>query len=112
MAGRLRSEGWMTEPAASSTTEVEIFGVSYHLRGGHDGGNLSGLAAEVDRRMRELADHSGSTDSGKLAILVALNLADELARREEQTSGERGEIESRVAELSERLVEALELGVP
>ena len=34
-------------------------------------------------------------------------LADELARREEQALGERSEIESRVAELSERLVEAL-----
>ena len=102
----------MTEPAASSITEVDIFGVTYHLRGGHEGGDLSGLAAEVDRRMRELSEHSGSVDPGKLAILVALNLADELTRREEQTSGERGEIESRVAELSERLVEALELGVP
>ena len=99
----------MTDSTAQGTTQVEIFGVTYSLRGGHDGGDLNGLAAQVDRRMRELAGHSGggSTDPGKLAILVALNLADELARREEQATGERGEIESRVSEMSERLVEAL-----
>lgn len=97
----------MTESTARNTSQVEIFGVIYNLRGGHEGGDLNGLAAQVDRRMRELADHSGSSDPGRLAILVALNLADELARREQQALGERSEIESRVAELSERLVEAL-----
>ena len=65
------------------------------------------LAAEVDRRMRELSEQSGLEDPGKLAILVALNLADELSRCEQSAAGERGEIESRVSELSERLVEAL-----
>ena len=97
----------MTESNSPGTTRVEIFGVTYGLRGGQGGGDLNGLAAEVDRRMRELADHTGSDDPGKLAILVALNLAEELARREDQAAGERGEIESRVAELSVRLVEAI-----
>jgi cell division protein ZapA len=97
----------MTESTAQGAIEVEIFGSTYHLRGGHEGGHLTGLAAQVDRRMRELSEASGSHDPGKLAILVALNLADELARREEQALGERSEIESRVAEMSERLVEVL-----
>ncbi len=97
----------MTESASASSTRVEIFGVTYTLRGGPGGSDLTGLAAEVDRRMRELAEHGGAHDPGKLAILVALNLADELVRRDELAAGERGEIESRVAELSERLVEAL-----
>ena len=70
-------------------------------------GIVGAEAAQVDRRMRELAPHAGSADPGKLAILVALNLADELAQSLEQATGERSEIESRVAELSERLVEAL-----
>lgn len=92
---------------AANTTRVEIFGVAYSLKGGQEDGDLIGLAAEVDRRMRELAEKTGSPDPGKLAILVALNLADELARCSERAAGERGEIESRVAELSERLVEVL-----
>lgn len=97
----------MTESTNPGSTRVEIFGVSYTLKGGHDGGNLAGLAAEVDRRMRELSEQSGLEDPGKLAILVALNLADELSQREQSATGERGEIESRVSEMSERLVEAL-----
>ena len=44
----------MSESGSSSTTEVQIFGATYHIRGGHDGGNLADLAAQVDRRMREL----------------------------------------------------------
>jgi cell division protein ZapA (FtsZ GTPase activity inhibitor) len=97
----------MTESTSPSSTRVEIFGVTYTLKGGQDGGDLTGLAAEVDRRMRELAEQSGLDDPAKLGILVALNLADELSRREQEASGERGEIESRVSEMSERLVEAL-----
>ena len=45
---------------------------------------LAELAAEVDRRMRELAGHAVTADTGQLAILVALNLADELSRNREQ----------------------------
>lgn len=98
----------MSESVPSSTTEVQIFGVTYHIRGGHDGGNLADLAAQVDRRMRELAGHAVTADPGKLAILVALNLADELSRREQEAAEERSEIETRVTELTVRLQEALE----
>jgi cell division protein ZapA len=97
----------MSESVPSSTTEVQIFGATYNIRGGHDGGNLADLAAQVDRRMRELAGHAVTADPGKLAILVALNLADELSRREQQSAGERSEIETRVTELTERLGEVL-----
>ena len=72
-------------------------------------GNLAELAAQVDRRMRELAGHAVTADTGKLAILVALNLADELSRREQQAAGERSEIEMRVMELAERLEEVLKV---
>jgi cell division protein ZapA len=97
----------MTESESSSTTEVQIFGATYRIRGGQDGGNLADLAAQVDRRMRELSGHAVTADSGKLAILVALNLADELSRREQDAMGERSEIETRVTELTERLAEVL-----
>lgn len=99
----------MSESDSSSTTEVQIFGATYHIRGGHDGGNLADLAAQVDRRMRELAGHAVTADSGKLAILVALNLADELSRLEQQATGERSEIETRVTELTVRLAEVLKV---
>ncbi|MFN7941664.1 MAG: cell division protein ZapA [Thermoanaerobaculia bacterium] len=97
----------MTDVTPGPSTEVEIFGATYAIRGGHDPAHLTALAAEVDRRMRDLAAHGSTADAGKLAILVALNLADELSRNREQSDGERGEIETKVAELTEELVAAL-----
>lgn len=58
-------------------TPVTIFGRTYHLRGEGDPGYLAELAAEVDRRMNEVADATGTADTLKVAILAALNIADE-----------------------------------
>lgn len=96
----------MAEPTPGAV-EVQIFGASYHVRGGGEADHLVELAAQVDRRMRELAGHAPNAEAGKLAILVALNLADELAKQQESQLGERGDIESRVVELTERLAGAL-----
>lgn len=93
----------MSDDGVVTTTEVEIFGATYVLRSGQDPEYLKTLAGEVDRRMRELADHLNQVDPGRLAILVALNLADELSRNREHYDGERDEIEARVTEIAERL---------
>jgi cell division protein ZapA (FtsZ GTPase activity inhibitor) len=43
----------------------------------HTSGNWPAL---VDHKMREVAGRSSSVDRAKIAILAALNIADELAR--------------------------------
>ena len=91
-----------------TSTQVEIFGATYVIRGGQEPEYLTELAAEVDRRMRELAEHLPNAEAGRLAILAALNLADELSRNRRHYEGERGEIEARVTELAESLAAALE----
>jgi cell division protein ZapA len=58
-------------------TPVSIYGRTYHLRGNEDSGYLEELAALVDRRMREAADETGTADTLKVAILAALNIADD-----------------------------------
>ena len=98
----------LSQRDAATATEVEIFGATYVIRGGTEPDHLTQLAAEVDRRMRELAGHSASSDPGRLAILTALNLADELSRSRTTWDGERGEIESRVKSLADQLEGALE----
>ena len=97
----------MSEHEGAITTEVEIFGVPYLIRGVQEPEYLTELAAEVDRRMRELAGHVTNADPGRLAILAALNLADELSRNRRELMGERGEIEARVASLVGKLDRAL-----
>jgi cell division protein ZapA len=65
------------------------------------------LADLVDRKMREVAEHVNTADTARIAILAALNLADELFRIQSQQEGERVEIREKVAELTEELSQAL-----
>ena len=59
------------------STPVTIFGKTYHLRGDGDPAYLNELAREVDRRMREVAEATGTADTLSVAILAALNITDE-----------------------------------
>ena len=97
--------------AAKSTTtvDVEIFGATYHVRGEHDRDYLQTLADLVDAKMREIGGRAKTVDTGKIAILTALNLADELFRSNQQQEGERVRIMEKVAELTGELTEALEV---
>ena len=65
------------EPGRDAVTPVNIYGRTYPLRGNEDGEYLAELATLVDRRMREAADATGTADTLKVAILAALNIADE-----------------------------------
>ena len=58
-------------------TPVTIYGKTYHLRGGDDTAYLHELARDVDRRMRDVAESTGTADTLSLAILAALNITDE-----------------------------------
>ena len=60
--------------------QVEIFGQTYSLKGGADNGYIRELAAFIDTRMRDIQKGTGTADGYRLAILTALNIADELHR--------------------------------
>jgi cell division protein ZapA len=92
----------------STSQEVEIFGAVYSVRGNEDPEYLQNLAGLVDRKMREVAEHVSTADPARLAILVALNLADELFRIQQLQEGERVEIGEKAAALAEELSAALE----
>lgn len=97
--------------AAKTTTsiQVEIFGATYRVRGEQDGERLQELADIVDRKMRDIGGQIPSlADTGKIAVLAALNLADDLLQCQQQQEGERTEIMEKVTELTEELEQALE----
>ena len=58
---------------------VQIYDQTYHLSG-QDAGHIRQLAAQVDAKMRAVADHGRTVDSLRVAVLAALNLADELSQ--------------------------------
>ena len=92
----------------SGPTPVTIFGRTYYLRGDGDRKYLEQLAALVDLRMQEVADATGTADTLKVAILAALNIADESKRaRRRGFEGEDAEDRERLARIVALLDEAL-----
>ncbi len=65
---------------------VSIFGRDYNVKGGSDEEYIRTLAAHVDTIMRDIADKTGSLSSGRVAILAALNIADEMYKERQQFS--------------------------
>jgi cell division protein ZapA len=90
---------------------VEIFGQRLGLRAEGGGERLQELAHFVDDRMREVADRSSSVDTVKIAILTALNIADELFEERELDQDDRNrELERKAERLVMRLEEAMDVG--
>ncbi|AXC14298.1 hypothetical protein ACPOL_5040 [Acidisarcina polymorpha] len=71
-----------THPGDDSVT-VDIYDQAYRLRG-QDSDYIHHLAEVVDAKMRLVASQGKTVDSLRVAVLAALNIADELARTEEK----------------------------
>jgi len=56
---------------------VEIFGESYSIKGEGETARMIEVAGLVDGRMRQIAKSNPRLSTAKVAVLVALNLADE-----------------------------------
>jgi cell division protein ZapA len=62
--------------AQNSSVRVEIFDQAYNLRG-TDPEYILRLADYVDSKMRAVAEATNTIDTVRLAVLAALNIADE-----------------------------------
>jgi cell division protein ZapA len=74
--------------AQNESVRVEIFDQAYNLRGS-DPEYILKLADYVDSKMRAVAEATNTIDTVRLAVLAALNIADEfhlLKRRQETGS--------------------------
>lgn len=58
---------------------VQIYDQTYHLSG-QDADHIRMLAEQVDAKMRAVAAQGRTVDSLRVAVLAALNLADELSQ--------------------------------
>ncbi len=94
-----------TEAAAS--VRVEIFDQVYNLRG-TDPAYIMQLAAYVDSKMRAVASQTSTVDTIRLAVLAALNIADEHHMLLQKNSGSTSDYTKRAKTLSRILDEVLE----
>jgi cell division protein ZapA len=91
--------------AEGHVVSVDIRGQRYPIRSTLDVQYVNGLASYVDEKMRAAAESTPSSDSVRLAVLAALNIADELFRCQDAHQEGRGALVERTKAL-ERLVDA------
>ncbi|MFL6210835.1 MAG: cell division protein ZapA [Pyrinomonadaceae bacterium] len=72
--------------APSAAVAVTIFGQPFNLRAHAGAEHIERIAALVNERMQQVALQLTTHDVAKVAILVALNLADELSSLKEQAA--------------------------
>jgi cell division protein ZapA len=86
---------------------VEIYDQTYHLAGDNPE-HIRDLAQRVDTKMRAVAAQGRTVDSLRVAVLAALNLADELAEAARTIGADWQSARQRAASLRVLLDEVLE----
>ena len=84
--------------------EVALFGKRFTVRSEKDEAYVHSLSNYVTRKFEELRRQARTISSQDLALLVALNIADELFEAEERAAQTRGEVRER----SERLLQQID----
>jgi cell division protein ZapA len=84
------------ESRPTHSIAVDIYDQTYHLRGSNPE-YIQKLAGMVDSKMRAVAARGNTVDSLRVAVLAALNMADELARLEEDHRALRGALSDTAA---------------
>lgn len=100
-----------TRDPANGSVRVEIFDQVYNLRGS-DADYIIKLAEYVDSKMRAVSEQTSTVDSVRLAVLAALNIADEyhLLKRRMETPAGNSEYKQRAHQLANALDEILQDG--
>jgi cell division protein ZapA len=94
-------------PEDKDSIRVEIYDESYHLRGS-DPAYIQRLAEVVDAKMRAVAQHTSSVDTLRVAVLAALNIADDYYQLKRKYEGIESEYTSRALHLGRALDSALD----
>jgi len=92
-----------------SATTVEILGREYRIRGNADGAYVEKVARFVDERLREVTRGAAGQPADRVAVLAAMNIADELFQLRRATSEEINDIERRAEGLISLIDEKLSL---
>ena len=88
----------------TKTIEVEVYGQRFSLQGEADEKYFHELAHYVDDQMRKLSENMKTGTPTKLAILAAINIADQLFQEGRQRPADEAEIDRRI----QRMLESIE----
>lgn len=88
---------------AQGGVRVEIYDQEYHMRGDLDAEYLQKLAKFLDARMRWIAARTHTVDSLRVAVLAALNIADDYHQLKAQFEETTQRVDQKVEEFTEVL---------
>jgi cell division protein ZapA len=90
----------------ASSKKIQIYGKIYNLKSSSS--EVDAVASYVDSRMKELASSRNKTSTLDLAVLTALNIAQELMELKNQTVAKEGVEEEKLRQLVEVLDKELQ----
>jgi cell division protein ZapA len=93
---------------AKNVVQVQIFGHSYTIRGEANQEYIMGVAAYVDRKMREITEKLPVASLSKVAILASLNIADELFKERARHENQESQLTRQAARLNAVLDDVLQ----
>ncbi len=91
----------------SKATTVEILGREYRIRSADDEAYVREVARYVDAKLREVSQGSTLPPSDRVAILAAMNIADELFQARRAANDEMSTIEKKTQSLISLLDESM-----
>jgi len=92
---------------ADVVVPVEILGQRYPVRGTLDAAYIQQLASFVDEKMRAAAGMTSEVDAARVAVVAALNIADEVFRLRAPAESREAEVAARLASLELLIDETL-----
>jgi cell division protein ZapA len=81
--------------------KVEIFGTEYRIKGDANADYIRKVAGLVDEKMRQIADASMTGSVAKIAILAAVNIADELFKERQARTSAMEKLAERLKDIEE-----------
>ncbi len=85
-----------------TTTVVNIMGMDYPIRGNAPSEYVQKIAEYVDEKMKEISSEQ-QLPSEKIAVLAAINIADELFSAKRKREKKVGHIKERIDRITEKL---------
>lgn len=83
--------------------EIKVFGQTYTVKSDAEEGHIQEVAQYVNEKMEEVLKKTRSVSSLNVAILTALNIADDLLKERERRISLLQEIEMKSRDLVERI---------
>ncbi len=93
---------------APGQIKVNIFGSEYSLIGDDDENSVRQIAAIVDEKMREIDHSTNITSITKIAILAALNIAEELIQERQYRDRLLEQINEEARKMNHKISELLD----